>query len=96
MRFAGKLQSEILGILLNGERYGRDIRKEFKKRTGDEMPLGSLYVTLARLEDAKLIRHRFGEKTHEYGGNRRKYYELTAAGHRAADAIQSLRGVRDA
>ncbi len=84
-------EAAILEILADEEKYGREIRDEYQKRTRKKMPFGSLYVTLRRMEDEKgFLKSRMGESTHERGGNRRKYYRLTADGERARFAIQQL------
>jgi PadR family transcriptional regulator PadR len=90
----------ILALLLSGERYGREIRNEYEGRTGEALPLGSLYVTLDRMEEKGYLRSRLGESTHPHGGNRRKYYRIAAEGHRALEAWDAwhlgLAGVRHA
>ncbi len=78
-------EAVLLGILVQAERYGRDIAREYKKRTGREIPVGSLYVTLDRMERSGLISSRMGVKAEELGGNRRQYFRIRAAGHRAFD-----------
>ena len=81
-------EAAILAILLNGERYGLEIREQYHKRTGHRMPYGSLYTTLHRIEDKGFIRARYGASTHRRGGNRRKYFSLTAKGSSALDALE--------
>jgi PadR family transcriptional regulator, regulatory protein PadR len=76
----------LLGILIAGEKYGLQLREEYEVASRDRMPLGSLYVTLDRLEVAGFVRSRIGESVAANGGNRRKYFVLTAAGRRAFDA----------
>lgn len=80
----------IMAILQNGERYGLEIREQYEKRTPDTLPLGSLYVVLRRLEDLKLVTSRVGESVAEFGGNRRKYFTLTAAGNRSLRAAEQI------
>lgn len=80
-------EAVVLSILINGEKYGREIRNEYEERTGRRMPLGSLYTTLSRMEGYGFIRSWMGESTHERGGNRRKYFTITGAGQRAFDAF---------
>lgn len=80
----------ILAILINGKKYGREIRNEYEKRTGQKLPLGSLYTTLMRMETYGFVSSWLGESTHERGGNRRKYFEVTAAGQRALNAFEKL------
>lgn len=82
----------ILSCLSLAERYGLDIRNEVERRTKAPMPLGSLYVTLSRMESRGLIRHRIGEPIPGRGGNLRKYWRITPLGRKAlngfADAIR--------
>ncbi len=82
-------EAAILSILLHQERYGLEIRDEYQKRVGKNLPLGSLYVTLNRMEEKKkgLIRSRLGESSHDRGGNRRKYFKITGKGERALLAV---------
>lgn len=76
-------EAVILAVLVNGERYGLQIRDEFLDRTGHDMPLGSLYPTMDSMIQKGLIKARTGDSEHPGGGNARRYYSLTAAGHRA-------------
>lgn len=80
-------EAVVLAALLHGERYGRQIRDEYARRTGQDMPLGSLYTTLDRMEEKGLVRSRTGESNPDRGGNRRKYYKLTAAGVEAFNNV---------
>lgn len=75
----------LLRLLVARDKYGRELREEYRQATSEPLPLGSLYVTLARMEDKNLVRTRMGDATHERGGNRRKYYRLTAEGFREFD-----------
>lgn len=76
----------ILQVLIPQDRYGLEVRSEVAKHEGKRMPLGSLYTTLDRMVDKGMLRSRFGESSHRRGGNRRKYFAITAKGHRALDA----------
>jgi len=79
----------ILSILMNGEKYGREIRTEVEKRTKKSFAIGSLYTTLDRMEEKGLIKSREGEALPGYAGNRRRYYRLTAEGSRSFDSARS-------
>lgn len=83
-------EAVILSILINGEKYGREIRDEYETRTRMRMPLGSLYTTLSRIEAYGFITSWMGESTHERGGNRRKYFEIKAKGHMALHNFEAL------
>lgn len=72
----------ILGILRGGEKFGREVREEFGRRAGKPMPSGSLYTTLRRMENKGLIRSRMSGPTSNRAGNRRRFFKLTALGHR--------------
>ncbi len=68
-----------------------EIRDEVEKRTGKPIPLGSLYVTLDRMESAGFVTSRLGESSHDRGGNRRRYFKLTGKGIKAYnDGVQAI------
>ncbi|MCA9500801.1 MAG: PadR family transcriptional regulator [Nitrospirales bacterium] len=70
----------ILAILREGNKYGREIRDECETRAGHNVPLGSLYTTLSRMEEKGLIRSHTEKSSAGRGGNRRNYYQITGAG----------------
>ncbi|MDR4482366.1 MAG: PadR family transcriptional regulator [Nitrospirales bacterium] len=43
-------------LLREGNKYGREIQDECETRAGHNVPLGSLYTTLSRMEEKGLIR----------------------------------------
>ncbi|MEP6593097.1 MAG: PadR family transcriptional regulator [Acidobacteriota bacterium] len=63
--------------------YGVTIRREIEARTGRTVAIGSVYATLARLEEKDLVRFRVSEPQPVQGGRARKYFSLTAPGVRA-------------
>ena len=88
----------ILSILVLGEKYGREIRNDYETRTKHEMPLGSLYVTLDRMEGKGFISSRLSDTESIRGGNRRKYFKLTASGlgiveRGSTDYVRAERGI---
>jgi DNA-binding PadR family transcriptional regulator len=85
MSEANVRELHIMSILLNGERFGRQINLEYEKVTKKRMPIGSLYTTLERMQDKGYIKSREGEPNPEYGGNRRRYFSLTAKGRNVFD-----------
>ncbi|MEM7227268.1 MAG: helix-turn-helix transcriptional regulator [Planctomycetota bacterium] len=91
-------QMTIMSTLISGELYGREIRDACAE-LGDSIPLGSLYVTLDRMERAGFLKSREGEAIPGRRGNRPTYYKITAAGRRAYDAASiaiGMQGVRRA
>ena len=82
-------EAAILEALRPGERYGLEIRRAVSALTRSSMPLGSLYTTLARMEDKRLITSRLAAEGQRGGGNRRRFYRLTGLGSNALDAYVS-------
>lgn len=76
-------EADILATLINGEKYGLEIRDELFKRTSYDMPLGLLYPTMDILIDGGFV------KAHTRGVSARRYYNLTAAGHRVLNATET-------
>lgn len=81
----GEFEQLVLMALMrlgNGA-YGAAIMREIRDRTHREMAVGTMYVTLGRLEQKKLICSYVGEPSRQRGGRRRKHYLLDTAGQRA-------------
>ena len=70
----------VLSAVANEDRYGLQIIETVKKESGIKLVLGSLYNILYKLEKEGLVTSYHGEATAERGGNRRKYYKITAKG----------------
>ena len=92
----GELEQLVLLALLrlgNGA-YGASLLREIRTRTGREVALGSLYMTLGRLEQKEMVCAYIGEPTKERGGRRRKHYLLDTEGKRALGrAYRTLRSM---
>jgi DNA-binding PadR family transcriptional regulator len=81
----GEFEQIVLLALLrlgNGA-YGAGILREIRERTHRDVPIGSVYVTLSRLEKKKLVVSYVGNPSRERGGRRRKHYILNDPGQRA-------------
>jgi len=81
----GEFEQLVLLALLrlgNGA-YGASIRREIKDLTKRDVPIGSVYVTLARLERKKMVVSYVGLPSKERGGRRRKHYLMNEPGQRA-------------
>ena len=85
-------EAVLLAALVNGEKYGRELRTEYEKRSKERLPFGSLYTTLDRMTSKGFLRQRWGESSHERGGNRRKYFRLTACGEASLRAYELWAG----
>jgi PadR family transcriptional regulator len=68
---------------LGPDAYGATIRREIERRTGRDLAMSAVYVTIDRLEAKGLVRTRVGEPAAERGGRRRKHVALLPAGRRA-------------
>lgn len=69
-------------IRLGDEAYGVPISEAIEESSGKEVALGSVYVTLERLERKGLVSSRLGEPTAERGGRAKTYFKVTAKGLR--------------
>jgi PadR family transcriptional regulator PadR len=68
---------------LGPDAYGATIRREIEGRTGRDLAISAVYVTLERLEIKGLVKSRIGDPTPQRGGRRRKHFALQPAGRRA-------------
>lgn len=94
----GEFEGLVLLALLrlgNGA-YGASILREIRDRTGRDVPIGSVYVTLARLERKKMVVSYIGEPSPERGGRRRKHYVMNDPGERALGrAYRAIKAMSD-
>ena len=89
MKTPSSREAVILQILVDGEKFGREIRDCVEELTGREMPLGSLYTTLDRMVNAGFLASRLGDSDPNRGGNRRRFFKVTASGMHALDGWKS-------
>jgi PadR family transcriptional regulator PadR len=75
----GHLESVILKLILEQDRYGYEIANTIKERTNEAFVIkeATLYSIVNRLESKALIESYIGEKTH---GKKRRYYTITVLG----------------
>ena len=69
-------------IRLGDEAYGVPISEAIEDSSGKEVAMGSVYITLERLEQKGLVSSRLGEPTAERGGRAKTYFRITAKGLR--------------
>ncbi|WP_454137112.1 PadR family transcriptional regulator [Microbacterium paulum] len=90
----GFLDLCLLSLLAERRDYGRGLVERLAAAGFDEVPGGTLYPSLLRLEKQALVRTEWEPST---SGPRRKYYELTAAGRSAVvERTQGWEGFRAA
>ena len=79
----GELEQMVLMAVMRLEDpYPVSVRDEIKARTGVDLSRGTIYVTLSRLEQRKLVQSRLGDPTPARGGKAKRVFEVTAAGRR--------------
>ena len=77
----------LLACLAHGEHDRHWLLAQYRRRTGREMPIGSFYLTLDRMEQRGLVRSRMEDEAMGFGGKRRKCFTITSDGMRALDAL---------
>ena len=93
----GHLDGLLLAALEAGPKHGYAVRETLRDATGGafDLPTGTIYPALHRLERAGLIS---GEWTTSDGGRRRRTYQLTARGHQTLERrtrrVDHVRGRR--
>lgn len=80
----GILEGCILKIISFKETYGYEISQELKTFGFDKISEGTIYPLLLRLERNNLIVATYKAST---GGPKRKYFTLTAEGHKELDSF---------
>jgi DNA-binding PadR family transcriptional regulator len=83
----GHLDAMILAVLEEGPRHGYAILEALQRRSAGalDLPTGTLYPALRRLERAGYVRSEWST----VGGRSRRTYQLTAAGGRTLEAERS-------
>ena len=83
----GHLDGLILSVLARGPLHGYAVIEALRDRSGGvfDLPEGSVYPALHRLERAGLVASGWSE----VGGRRRRVYSLTVSGRRAAEERRS-------
>src|SRR6185436_1116424 len=73
---------------LGDDAYGVPISEAIEESSGREVAIGSVYMTLERLETKGLVSSRLGEPTAERGGRAKTYFRITAKGLREVRQAQ--------
>ncbi|MBD0260597.1 MAG: PadR family transcriptional regulator [Cytophagales bacterium] len=82
----------LLVAILDGEAYGVTVSGELEQQTGRQVTFGTVHNTLVRLEENGFVASSLGGATRERGGRRKRLFAITAAGSRALQEVQQLRG----
>lgn len=70
-------------VRLGNGAYGASIRREIRDRTGRDASVGTVYMTLGRLEKKRMIASYIGIPSAHRGGRRRKHYIMDGEGQKA-------------
>ena len=70
-------------VRLGNGAYGAAIRREILERTGRDASVGTVYMTLGRLEKKTMIVSYAGNPTRQRGGRRRRHYLIDSTGQKA-------------
>ena len=84
----GHIDTIILKLLMDGNKYGYQISKSIFTTTNGEFELkeATMYSSLKRMEKAGLITSYWGDETQ---GGRRRYYKITFTGQMAYQSNKS-------
>ncbi len=91
-KYIGGLEEAVM-IAINGlgsDAYGVSVH-EALRHANRNISIGSLYVTLGRLEDKGYIASKDGDPTAERGGRAKRYFNLTGAGVKVLDDAENTR-----
>lgn len=76
----------LLALLrLGGDAHGHAIQEDILEAASRSVPLGSVHVTLGRLEERGLARSRKGRPRGRRGGKARRLYTTTSRGRAALE-----------
>jgi PadR family transcriptional regulator PadR len=75
-------------IRLGDEAYGVPISEAIEESSGRNVALGSVYITLERLENKGFVSSALGEPTAVRGGRAKTYFRITAKGLREVRQAQ--------
>lgn len=82
----GFVEMLLLSLLADGDQYGYQLSQEIEQRSGGaiQIPEGSLYPTMYKLEDEGYVS---GQKIQVGKRMSRVYYHLTPSGHTRLDML---------
>ena len=92
--YTGEFEELVLLTIavLNESAYGVSIKEDIEQRSDRSISIGALHSTITRLEEKGFITSWLGDPTHERGGRRKRYFQLTNQG---IVALRNVKTVRD-
>jgi len=83
-------------LVLGQQAYGVTIFEKVGEMAERPVKIGSVYITLDRLEDKGYLSSWLADPTPERGGKRKRYYRILSAGERALrEALDTSRRIED-
>ena len=77
--------------ILTGNAYSVTIKDEIEERLQREVSIGSLQITLRRLESKGFLKSKLGETSDKRRGRPKLYFEITAYGKKAIEYTKESR-----
>jgi PadR family transcriptional regulator, regulatory protein PadR len=86
----GAFEEQVMLAVLRtgGEAYGMNVRREIEEVTGRDVAIGSVYITLDRLEEKGLVA---SDRAVLGDGSSRRVFQVTPAGARALEETRAMR-----
>ena len=91
--FLGEFEEIVLLVVAacTEQAYGVTIWENIQQYTGRSITMSAVHATLYRLEEKGFLTSEMGGATAERGGRRKRFFEITAYGHKALQEIQHIR-----
>lgn len=83
----------LLAAAMQEDAYAVSIRREYKRRTTNEISVPAIHTVLKRLEDKGLLRSHDSAPSKERGGRKKRIYTVTTSGY---TLVTDLRNQREA
>jgi DNA-binding PadR family transcriptional regulator len=71
--------------------YAVPIQQHIQNEAGRDASMGAVYATLDRLEKKGYLRSKLGPVSHEQGGKRKRFYEISGSGVHAISRTREAR-----
>jgi DNA-binding PadR family transcriptional regulator len=91
--FLGELEELVLLTTagMTESAYAVNILQTLEDQTGRAVDFSTLHTTLKRMEEKGFLTSKMGGATSERGGRRKRYFTITAYGHKALRENQEVR-----
>ena len=81
----------LLAAAMQEEAYAVSIRREYERRTFNEISVPAIHTVLKRLEEKGLLKSYDSPPTKERGGRKKRIYKITNAGYQLVSELKSQR-----